>query len=549
MARFHSQAGRRAAAYWAAALAAALCAPSTCLAATPESPEVKAAISKALTWLAKQDDDRLGGKCLVGMCFYKAGGQLNHPKIVAAQRACEAGIAKADSPDTDNYSLGLALIYLCEVDPARNRKLAERYLGVVLKRQKSHGGWGYDGNPDGDISQTQYPVLGMWLAANNGIDVPNTAVEKACAYLLRTQDPSGGWGYQGVDPGRFQRVAQMDVRPSLAAAGLGALYISADMLGVTGKAPAAAADADESALPAALRPVGQEQQQPRRRSFVTKAFDHAIARRGMADGDAWLKKQNLASQTEWFHYFLYAFERYHSFRELALDLNEPEPQWYNDLVAVLLKSQAADGHWAGEDNEVIATSFTTLFLLRSARKTIAHLANSASDGVLLGRMGLPPSTTDLRERDGKIVETPFAGSVDELIALISDGDNPALGQLKVAAAPLDSDVTKRSGQIARLRAVVTAGSIDSRLIAVRTLGRSRELDSVPILIYALSSEDPQAGRDLRLVKAADEALRFISRKFGGVGLPAEPDDAAIRNAVAAWKAWYSSIRPNAEFLD
>ena len=531
----------------AALLATALAWPRDCQAVTPESPEVKALIDKALAWLAKQDDERLGGKCLLGMCFYKSGSPLTHPKIAAAQRACETVIAKPDGED--NYSLGLALIYLCEVNPAQNRRLAERYLGIVLKRQKANGGWGYEGSMEGDISQTQYPVLGMWLAANNGLDVPNGAVEKVCAYLLRVQDPSGAWGYQGVDPGRFQRVAQDEVRPSLAAAGLGALYISADMLGVTGKAPQGAADADESALPAALRPAGEQQPQPRRRTYVTKAFDHAIARRGMSDGDAWLKKQKLANQAQWFHYFLYAFERYHSFRELALNLNEPEPQWYNDMVAVLQKSQSAAGGWSGEDNEVIATSFATLFLLRSARKTIAHLANSASDGVLLGGMGLPPATADLRERDGKIVETPFAGTVDELIALIEGGSNPDLGDLNIAAAPLDGDVTKRSGQIARLRAIVTAGSIDSRLIAVRTLGRSRELDSVPILIYAMSSEDPQTGRDLRLVKAADEALRFISRKFGGVGLPAEPDDAAIRNAVAAWKAWYLSIRPNAEFLD
>jgi hypothetical protein len=522
--------------------------PSPCLAVTPESPEVKAAINKALTWLAKQEDDRLGGKCLVGMCFFKSGSPVTHPKIAAAQRACETVIAKPDAED--NYSLGLALIYLCEVNPAQNRRLAERYLGILLKRQKANGGWGYEGSAEGDISQTQYPVLGMWLAASVGIDVPNAAVEKACAYLLRTQDPSGSWGYQGKDPGRFQRVAQEEQRPSLAAAGLGAVYISCDMLGVTGKPPPGAADADDSALPAALRPVGEEQPQQRRRTYVTKAFDHAIARRSMADGDAWLKKQKVTDPAQqWFHYFLYAFERYHSFRELALNLNEPEPQWYNDLVAVLQKTQAANGSWSGEDSEIVATAFATLFLLRSARKTIAHLANSASDGVLLGGMGLPPSTADLRERDGKIVETPFAGTVDELIALISDGGNPELSQLNVAVAPLDGDVTKRSGQIAKLRAIVTAGSIDSRLIAVRVMGRARELDSVPILIYAMSSEDPQAGRDLRLVKAADDALRFISRKFGGVGLPAEPDDAAIRNAVSAWKAWYSSIRPNAEFLD
>ena len=45
--------------------------------------------------------------------------------------------------------------------------------------------------------------------------------------------PSGGWGYQGNDPGTFTRVAQMPLRPSLWAAGLGSLYVLADFLGLS----------------------------------------------------------------------------------------------------------------------------------------------------------------------------------------------------------------------------------------------------------------------------------------------------------------------------
>ena len=55
--------------------------------------------------------------------------------------------------------------------------------------------------------------------------------------------------------------------------------------------------------------------------------------------------------------------------------------------------------------------------------------------------------------------------------------------------------------------------------------------------------------DLRIVRAADKGLAFISRKFGGVGLRDEPSGEEAKAAIAAWKAWYVSIRPNAEFLD
>src|SRR5262245_6595777 len=331
----------------AAAFAAGFCRPTSLLAVTPESPEVKEVIGKALTWLEKQDDERLGGKCLLGLCVYKAERGANHPKIAAALSACEKAAGKPD--DEDNYSIGLALIFLCEVDPVRHRKLAERYVSIILQRQQAGGGWGYQGNMTGDTSQTQYPVLGLWLAANNGIDVPNQAIEKACGWLLRTQDPSGAWGYQGEDPGKYQRVAQNEVRPSLGAAGLGALYISADLLGITGSSAPTAAAAEEPVVPAALKPVDEAPPSTRRKPYVTKAIDVSICRRAMADGDAWMAKNLHKDNTNWFHYFLYALERYHSFRESALKLNEPEPSWYNEMFAQLKQSQTNDGKWAGND--------------------------------------------------------------------------------------------------------------------------------------------------------------------------------------------------------
>jgi len=540
----------RASAVWlAAALMAAWCGQREAAAVTPDSPEVKQAAAKALAWLEKQDEDRLGGKCLIGLCFFKAEKGLNHPKVVAAQRACELAVATIDSAESpqDNYSVGLALIFLCETNPNRNRALATRYVESMLRRQKANGGWGYPNEDLGDLSQTQYPTLGLWLAANNGIDVPNTAFERACAFLLRVQDPSGGWSYKGKDPGRFVRIPQDDVRPPVTAAGLGALYICCDLLGIRGgpQAIAAAPQGPQEPLPpAALKPVGDNLAVIRRKPYVTRVIDHKLARGALADGDNWMQTR-LKTDGTWYHYFLYAFERYHSFRELSLEKTESEPAWFTEYFAHLKSTQSQDGSWEGQDNAVVATSFSTLFLLRSARKTISHLANTASEGVLLGGMGLPKNTADLRERDGKIVETPFAGTVDELIALISNPDHPDFIRLNdtTAAVALDADVTKRSGQIARLRSIVNSGSFESRLIAIRTLGRVRELDNVPLLIFAMNDAD------LRIVRAADQGLAFISRKFGGVGLRDGSSGEDVKAAIAAWKAWYRSIRPNAEFLD
>jgi hypothetical protein len=132
-----------------------------------------------------------------------------------------------------------------------------------------------------------------------------------------------------------------------------------------------------------------------------------------------------------------------------------------------------------------------------------------------------------------------------LLATIERGNSPELERLADSAGrmTLGGDVTKRSGEIARLRGLVSAGNYSARLVAVQLLGRVRNLDNAPVLIYALTDPDP------RIVQEADKGLRFLSRKFDGVGLPAEPKPHEVQAAIEAWKGWYRSIRPNAEFLD
>src|SRR5436853_361416 len=128
------------------ALAAGLIAltPLSVSAAGPESPEVKQMIDRALRWLEPQEnnEDRLGGRCLIALSFFKSGRSPGHPKIAAAKSACESA-ANSELKSLDNYSLGLALVFLLETDPQRNRSLARRYVDEILRRQQRAGGWGY----------------------------------------------------------------------------------------------------------------------------------------------------------------------------------------------------------------------------------------------------------------------------------------------------------------------------------------------------------------------------------------------------------------------
>ena len=108
---------------------------------------------------------------------------------------------------------------------------------------------------------------------------------------------------------------------------------------------------------------------------------------------------------------------------------------------------------------------------------------------------------------------------------------------------LDEDATKRAGQITKLRASVTGGSPDARLIAVRSLAGVRDFANVPVLLLALKD------RDLRVVIAADKGLRFISRKFDGVVNMDAPNQESLAALQTRWRDWYLSLKPDAELLD
>lgn len=522
-----------------------LCFAAPIGAVTPDSPEVKQVIEKGVRFLESSEatDGRLGGRCLIAMALLKNGRPASHPKV---QDALKATLAFSSQPTrgTDNYSVGLSLIFLCELDPSAHRSAIQTITTHILSRQLKNGAWTYENMQVGDTSQTQYSALGLWMADAAGIDVPQDSIEQLCGWLLRTQDVSGAWGYHATDPGNMTRVGQQNVRPSLAAAGLGSVYICSDLLSITDFQESK----PETGLPPALLEVKEKGKQVGRKKVALQQTDPAHVRTSVADGNRWFQQNFTVKPEQWEYYYHYGFERYMSFRELAEGRAEAEPEWYNQIFSHLRSVQKENGAFSsisGESSDSVNTSFAVLCLSRSTQKVVSKKLRALGDGVLLGGMGLPKNVSDLQERNGKVVETPLGGSVEEILAIIEDPNNPELSRLAETgqAIALDGDVTKRSGQVARLRSLVSAGSYESRLVAVKTLGKVRDLDNVPVLLYALT--DP----DVRVVRQADTALRFISRKFQGVGLPLDPKPADIQAAQRAWKDWYLAIRPDAELLE
>ncbi|MFW6171125.1 MAG: hypothetical protein ACODAD_11590 [Planctomycetota bacterium] len=537
---------------------------------TPESSEVRRMATAAMDYLEEngktQEGAILGGEALVGLAAYKYNRRFgSDPRALPrlTQGALERAVREVDQgqgASSRNYTLGIVLMLLSEVHPQRHMPTIEAYLDELLQRQKPHGGWGYQSDPGGgasrtgpsyeqagDLSQLQYAVLGLWSAQSAGLEVPNQSMVDVVNYVIRVQDPSGGWGYQGVDPGSYTRVSQPagSIKRARTAAGLGSLYVGADFLGVTNTQKTGLTSRD--GLPPALVPV--REQEERRSDQASGGVPMNYWKRAIEDGHRWFSRTSLSTGKHQY-YHLYGMERLYSFKEKLEGSEEPEPAWYNEGVRILRERQDDDGSWGLGPGDItccsspVATAFGVLFLVRGTQLTVARGVDL--DGVLQGGRGLPSDMGAARVRGSRIVSPAITGEVDDLITMLEDEEGEKIERLLENPGTLSLRGLKEGGpaHTTRLARIVRAGqSYKARVVAARTLGRQEELDNVPVLIHALTDPDP------RVVRAARDALRLTSRKVGGFGLSDEPSSNELSSVIEKWKRWYQSVRPDAVFLN
>lgn len=521
---------------------------------TSESPEVKQLVAAGLKALEAPVDTttdqyaaRLGGKCVVGLAFVKAN-RPEHPRVAEAVAACRAAMTGAEKVDV--YSNGLAIVFLCELNPKVYRKEIDWYLNLLQDRQKPHGGWGYDGNsPEGsildtgDTSQTQYAALGYWSAYRNGLRIDSKSLEGMADWLVRTQDPTGCWGYQGTLSPTSQRVGQSNMNCSMLAAGLSSTLICVDLINAT--MPVASLEDDFALTPAELigelpeavrlAPAEGEKDRPAPVRLQTGKVTATQLFEAIDLARKWMDQNYVVDIGRYTYYYLYATERYQSFYELISGISEEEPKWYNDGFEFLSRSQRPQGGWSAGCGPSVDTAFAVLFLLRSTQKSIQA---SLGEGTLVGGRGLPANVARAKLRGNQIVVEQVHTKVEEMLAMIDDAEEGRLDELARDPTSLVVDhVDEKSGR--RLQQLVRGGEPEVRLLAVRALGRSGNLDYVPTLIYALTDPEPS------VVLEARDGLRFLSRRFEGFGPPDNFTEEQRYEAVDAWKHWYRTLRPGA----
>lgn len=538
---------------WAGAAGLFFSSGASVLALTPESPEVKAVVGKGIKFLETTNagtwESHAGMKALTGMCVLKFYGEKGkkHPKIAEAIETIRAGLKDNRlRGEEEIYDVGISLIFLLDLvteGAGDYTPEMQGLLNILLAAQKPHGGFGYPSKTTGDTSMTQYGALGMWACQNVGLTVPIENWERLINWLLRTQDPSGGYGYQGNDPGSFNLVKQTDnVRQSMTAAGLGSLAICSEALRLF-------APEEPQTGPAKLKKVVKPSE------ARTKNVDIRLVTEALRRGENWFashytpdyKVEFAPPGSLWSAYYMYAFERYKSFIVLLSMNAKDDTKWYDEGYAHLAKTQLPDGSWEAQALTVPNTALAVLFLLRSTQKIIQH-TKTFGGGLLVGGRGLPENASDLQLAAGGLRAKPLKGPAMELLKKLTDPNDPKFEEAVrgMEEQSLVEEGDRMTEMQKRLRSMAAGKSPEARAAALRLLGRTRDLDNVPLLIEALHDDDPQ------IFLAATEALRFLARKFSPAGqFSGNGKDGSDprKESVKYWKTWYRGVRPNAVFED
>ncbi|MBT4694299.1 MAG: terpene cyclase/mutase family protein [Planctomycetaceae bacterium] len=535
----------------------------------PQSAKVKAIVEKAAAFLdgdltGYNQMQTVGGPIIVGLAVYKyhdvygvAGGK-NHPKVAKAKTSAVDVSQTIANPSFNGekkfYEVGLAAILLLEVDPDAYRPQIAALIKSIETGQKKNGSWGYPAHDYGDTSVSQFCILALWTAKNRGFEVKTEVIANGCNWLLRTQDPSGAWGYQeAVDPGvgNFVRTSQAINKEnggnhvgahSDAACGLGSLYISAGLLQFVNQKPEAPKKNSNVNSALQVKKTDAQNLKP-----LTDTVPDGFLRGALTLGDGWFNTNfnSFFSQEfpRWPFYFLYTYERYRTFKGLAerAPINDT-PSWYVAGTNYLVAKQQDDGSFTSaiqSGGPAMDTCFAMFFLMRSTLKSVLNLARDTTF-VSLGE--LPEDAANARIVDGKIVTTQLGGDITTILSMLEDPNAPQFKDMKAipAVLKLSADEKERQAQIDRLKTLISQGNPQARRIAIRQFSRERGLDAVPTLLYALSDPDETATREAR------NALRFISRRLDGFGMPDVPSATEKAEAIEKWRNWYLQVRPEAE---
>lgn len=499
-------------------------------------PRFDAAVAKAVEYLG-DPEKRISDThiALAAYALLKAGVPADDPTVAAgiataARRGSSAGYHGYDHI----YLAGVDAMLLADVDADKYFSTLQTIADYISQAQRSDGSWSDTVTAAGDVSMSQYGVLGLWAAVRAKCNVSPQVLDNAATFFLRGRNGDGGWPYRpgtNEGPGRGASTYNMTM------AGGGCSAIIRDMF----YGPREAAKKKEEKIAGVLLKDDPTEDQPapqgakfadynatNTKSSLDSAVDRAIG---------WNQSRfNPVPPQEHKIYYYYCLER-------AAAMAKLQDGWFTIYGDGLLKLQGKTGSFATHSGETVGTSLAILYFMRSTQQILDKLyAPGLQAG---GRLD------DLRKKDKK----KELGPLDELLAQMQDVNFDELDGIDAEAVAEKIAFGSREeliGQMDLLKKLLKHPDPANRQAAYFALGRTGDFTLVPEMLKGL--RDPNVDVNVQAL----DALRYLSRKPNGFGLTMTPfegvetaDDETKLKAANAWRTkayktwgnWYRSVRP------
>ncbi len=513
-----------------ALLAIATIAPARLDAAVPPGAETPA-VQRGLQYLrGRSPGSRAGESALMALVMNKSGVPSNDPALIACLNAVVgrfsgSSYSAQEGGEHDVYELGCVAMALSNIDAKLYKEQIQGVANLIVGRQSANGGWDYSARPNmGDTSLSQYAMLGLWEAVEQGgATVKPEVWDRAAKWLIASQAYTGSWTYRRDAPEMGGETI------SMTSAGAGCLLICKSQLAPYFK--------PEEPINPLLIPIETETSKRKYTAQVSAtAVDTAVGK-----GIGWITSNytigdgKAMGQTP--YYSLYGLERIGALARL--DKIGPHA-WFAEGRSFIEGRQDASGSWNATHGPDANTCWALLYLVRANAATVKKIdIKRLGTGTLLGGRGLPKNLADLTVSGGRVVVRPMNAAISDMLKVLED---PRAENADAALAGLMAEYDKHGPRVLlplkdRLRKLLSDPDPGVRKIAAWSLARTGELDVAPALIAALRDPDPQVMIEAR------NGLLVLSRKVAGYGPTLETPLEQRGEAIRKWREWYNAARP------
>ena len=529
---------------------------------TPEHEDVYAAATKGIEFLDANKAKDMGEAILAAIaCIeytkrYENYVPVDHPLVLHGLAKTKEALEKTGEGSLESessiYRNSLALILLIECGIPRNRNDIDKILARIIERQQTQGAWSYQNHSAiGDISQTQYAALALWVAKAHKLSVEPDVGAKAMQWLCSTISNNNSWFYHNRSGAAFG--GDLEHRHSLHCSGLSTVYLMGDYLQITGNKGGGGFKQTMSGLELPLSVsihIPSKDGAPEIKEGPLAAVSGQLYKKATLGGNTWLARNfnnadgSLKLSSKWHYYYLYALERYAFFREKAEGRVTEIPTWYDQGVEFLFAEQTGSGGWPSDTgNARINTAFAVMFLVRASQVLVLENAK----GMAQGGQGFAEDKKLIFE-NGQVSARDAIKGVQDVMALLEEGIGEEdldliMETMGPAISEMAAGATSRNEQMAFMRGLIGDRDPVKRRIAVRLLAAQQVIENAPALLYALG--DP----DLDTCEEAHNGLRLISRKIDTFQLSPMATRAEFNLLKEQWTDWYLGVDPGATLLD